>query len=90
MTIQLSYKYSDLDEDHQFGLEFIGATKYDEIYIRWVYFYLGLHTTKKPSLYPFKNGTLYKTYKHCNDAERQAKLILNAINKQLKAGHQRP
>ena len=81
MTIQLTYKYSDLDEENQFGLQFFDI-EHCETYIRWVYFYLGhFMGGEYIRLYPFASGKVVKNYKFCNDAKRQATLIFNAIKK---------
>ena len=90
-TVEITYKYSKLDKGKQFGLVFNYPIGH-ETYIRWVYFYMGEYFNKKKiSLYPFDigNSSYYKdkikkkTFKHCNNAERQAKLIVNHINKIL-------
>jgi len=80
MTIELSYKYSELDKCHQFGIEFKDLQGW-EIYARWVFFYLGVNFGKRHRLYPYNVGKVIKEYKNCNDAERQAKLLYNRITK---------
>ncbi len=81
MKIELSYKYSDLDKEPQFGLVIEGVK---EVYARWIYFYIGVHIgTKKQTIYPFKRGRILYSYKYLNDAERQGLLIVNKIKKQL-------
>jgi len=86
MTIELSYRYSKLDKTHCFGLVF-NATENYETYIRWVWYYLGQQLVKKPRnvrIYPFNyNGKVLKNYKFCNDAQRQAVLLSNAIKRRL-------
>ncbi|WP_250476111.1 hypothetical protein, partial [Caballeronia sp. GAFFF1] len=76
--------YSHIDNQHQFGLVFNDVKGYDETYIRWVYYYLGVNLgIRNFRLYPFQLECKYKVYKCCNDAQRQSKLIVNAINKKL-------
>jgi hypothetical protein len=86
MKIELSYKYSQLDKEPQFGLMCEAESIWDEAYIRWIYFYLGeFFGGKRPRIYPFtiNEGRILKNYKMCNDAKRQARLIFNKINKTL-------
>jgi hypothetical protein len=86
MIIELTYKYSELDKDKQFGIVFHNVYPPQENYVRWVYYYLGLMIgEKKPSIYPFamRGAKIKKEYKYCADAERQAKLLTNCINKLL-------
>ncbi len=78
MKIELSYQYSELDKNHQFGL--VLEDEYYQPYFRWVYFYLGKYLSDNVRLYPFNVGKVLKNYKWCNDAEKQAKLIANKIN----------
>jgi hypothetical protein len=85
MSIELSYKWSDLDKKHCFGLDFTNLP-FGETYIRWVWYHLGqLMIAKKQNvlILPYKpgNSKVYKNYKYCNDARRQAALLANAINK---------
>jgi len=81
MKIELSYKYSELDKQHQFGLVIDGV---QENYSRWVYFYLGKHLgIKEPSIFPYKVGEVLYDYKYLNNAEKQGSLIANKIVKQL-------
>lgn len=83
MKIELSYKYSELDNRNEYGLVLEGENY--EMYFRWVYFYIGMFLNKKVTLYPFTlkkhKGRLLKSYKFLNDAERQARLIANRIIK---------
>ena len=87
MQIRLTYSFSLLDNEHQFGIEFIDDQPYHNLYIRWVFFYLGMYLEKKKiPIYPYSIGIkTFKQYKNCNDAKRQAMLIVNAINKKLKS-----
>jgi hypothetical protein len=91
MTVELSYRYSGLDKTHCFGLVFNATAGY-EIYIRWVWYYLGQQLIKEPGnlrLYPYnENGKALKKYKYCNDAKRQAILLGNAIKKTIKNNNQ--
>lgn len=83
MTIRLTYKYSNLDKEHKFGLTFMQGEAY-EAYIRWVWFYLGERlANRKFALYPFdlNDGKILKEYQFYNDAEKQAKFIANKILK---------
>jgi hypothetical protein len=86
MKIILTYEYSHLDNNHQFGLEFKDA-EYCDVYIYWIWFYLGSLLSEIVNhghdirLYPFESGNVIKEYKFCNNAERQAKLIANRILK---------
>jgi hypothetical protein len=63
-----------------------------EIYIRWVWYYLGQELIHEPDnlrLYPYnENGKALKKYKYCNDAKRQAILLGNAIKKTIKNTNQ--
>ena len=85
--IELSYRYSNLDKSHCFGIVFVSQQSYCEIYIRWVWYYLGKELISKPKdviIYPFNyESKVIKKYKYCNDAKRQAVLLANAIKKQL-------
>jgi len=80
MKIELSYKYSNLDNEPQFGLVIEGVP---ETYARWIFFYIGRNLNIKPTIYPFNIGKVLYSYKFCNNAERQALLIVNRIKKQL-------
>lgn len=84
MTVEISYKYSDLDKEPQFGLVF-KDTFHCEDYIRWVWFYLGgLLDRKGYTIYPYHfSSKIIKKYKYCNNAKRQAMLISNAIKRKL-------
>lgn len=87
MTVELYYKYSVLEKRKEFGIVFTDDRFYEQ-YIRWVWFYLGHHGMKNVSIYPYnihrvESKNPYKVYKNCNDAERQAKQIVNAINKMI-------
>jgi hypothetical protein len=86
MKIELSYIWSDLDNEHQFGLV---SEDVPTVYNQWVWFYLGvfLGMEHKYVLYPFsmlgnwRQGKILKSYKLHTDAERQARLIANRIIK---------
>lgn len=83
MKIELSHIYSKIDKRHEFGLVFQDVEMM-QVYIRWVYYYLGAEfgEPKRVVLYPFavgKNKPI-RTYKFYNNAQRQAKLIINSIN----------
>ena len=87
MTIKLTYEYSKLDKVKTFGLTFKEHNNY-QLYIRWIYYYLGVFLGKKTMkyrLYPFdiQQGKLLKEYKFCNDAQLQALLIANKIKSKL-------
>jgi hypothetical protein len=91
MEIELTYRYSELDQRKEFGLIFITDKNYYETYIRWVYYYLGVYLgERKFPLFQFSlmnhylKGVKTKKYKYCNNAKLQAKIITNAINKYLK------
>lgn len=86
MIVELTYSYSKLDKVHQFGIEFKDENPYMQNYIRWVFYYLGaFYGENRPSIYPFSlnNVKPFKKYKFCNDSKRQARLVVNAINKKL-------
>lgn len=89
MKIELTYEWSELDKHHSFGIVFLESIPSNEIYIRWVYYYLGtMFKDKRPVMYPFsllgnKNGILIKEYKDCNNAERQAKLLFDKMKSTL-------
>jgi hypothetical protein len=85
LQIKVSHKYSELDKAHQFGIE-IQDNQSSDIYIGWVWFYLGAylyHYTEKVDfrLFPYNVGTVSFTYQFCNDAQRQAKMIANRVIK---------
>jgi len=85
---EITYKYSDLDKEHQFGIEQIGNMP---IYNSWVWFYLvELFAGNKPRIFPYKlmahgfeKVKILKTYKFANDAKQQAKLIHGCIIRKL-------
>lgn len=79
MKILLSYKYSELDKRPEWGIEIIDGENY-EIYVRWIWWYLGKANI---SVYPYSVGSIVKEYKYCNDAKKQAQYIINRINKTL-------
>lgn len=80
MKVRLTYKYSELDKEHQFGLTFTEYSEVYEMYVRWIYFHLGrLLGNDKITIYQFDSGKVVKEYKYCNDAERQASLVFNKI-----------
>jgi hypothetical protein len=88
MKINLSYKYSDLDKCHCFGVDFEN-TEFRDAYCHWVWYYLGVYLGKIKSfnLYPYSQtnspmyGKVLKTYKSSKGADEVAKLIVNRINK---------
>jgi hypothetical protein len=81
MKIELSYEYSELDKEPQFGLVIESV---QEDYARWIYFYLGRHLgIKEPAIFTYKIGEVLYDYKYLNDAEKQGLLIANKIVKQL-------
>lgn len=80
MEISVSYKYSELDKRQEFGIEILEVKGWEQ-YINWVYFYLGAYFKNHPHIYPYKVGKVIKVYKNCNDARRQAQLIVNKIEK---------
>lgn len=86
MTFELSYRYSHLDNEHQFGIVVNNNT--DEVYVRWIFFHLGaFKKLHEITIYPFSlvkdfKGKVLREYKFCNDAERQAKMIAKRIIKQ--------
>jgi hypothetical protein len=78
MKIELSYDYSFLDKERQFGIEIYGL---DETYSRWIFYYLGCRFGQRINLYPYHIGKTVKNYKYCNNAIRQANLIADRIIK---------
>lgn len=86
MTIKLSYIYGDLDKTYCFGVVFNDAEG-EEIYIRWLWYYLGQELMCVPDnfrLYPYNlGGKILKNYKYCNNAKRQASLLADAIKRKL-------
>jgi hypothetical protein len=88
---EITYKYSDLDKEHQFGISFAKDLQNWTTYNQWVWFYLGeLFAGKKPRFYGCSLQNLgigkvkiLKTYQYCNDAKRQAKLIHGCIIRKL-------
>jgi len=86
MTIELSYRYSELDKIFCFGLVF-NDHQNSETYIRWVWFYLGQELIKVPNnfrLYPYNyDSKVLKNYKYLNDAKRQAIVLANAMKRKL-------
>lgn len=87
MTIEVSYRFSHLDKTHCFGIVVHDAENW-ETYVRWVWYHMGEKMGKVPKnfrLYPYNyESKILKTYKNCNDAERQATLLVNKIHHQLK------
>jgi len=85
LEIKLYIKYSELDKEMQFGLEFENAENYTG-YIRWIYFHMGKYLgLNKDTIYPFKlDSAKIIKYKYCNDAIRQAKMIVHQIQKHRK------
>lgn len=87
MTVEIYYKYSELDKEPQFGLVILDENYTHKHYVNCIWYYLGyfLEGKNKPAIYPFVpwgwEGVKPKIYKDCNNAERQAKLIANYINK---------
>jgi len=93
MTIEISYRFSELDKEHHF---FIRTKPTDQTniyawetqYINWIWYYMGKANVKTKSvrIYPFSdhNKSKIKSYKFCNDAQRQARLLVEFINRNLK------
>jgi|688.fasta_scaffold368256_5 hypothetical protein len=85
---EITYKYSDLDKEHQFGIEQIRNAP---IYNAWVWFYLGeLFAGSKPQIYPYKlmahgfeKVKILKAYQFANNAKKQAQLIHGCIIRKL-------
>lgn len=86
MTIELSYRYSDLDKTFCFGLVF-NDHQNSENYIRWVWFYLGQELIKAPDnfrLHPYNyDSKVLKNYKYLNDAKRQAIVLAKAMKRKI-------
>lgn len=87
MKIELTYKYSELDKKHQFGIKTTGD-EYSKTYINWVWFYLGMMLPPRVNytIYPLNlnDGVLIKEYVFANDAQRQATFIVTRIKTKLK------
>ena len=90
MEIELTYRYCKLDKVHEFGIDIINQNDRSMAYYYWVWFYIGKHLKKEDfMLYPWSRNhhhdskVLYR-YKYCNDAERQAKMIVRKINSTMK------
>ena len=47
MEIELTYKLSHLDNEKQFGIKIIDEREIHQIYIRWVFYYLGVYLGEK-------------------------------------------
>ncbi|MFA5297870.1 MAG: hypothetical protein WC389_06635 [Lutibacter sp.] len=90
--IYLYYKFSDLDNEHQFGIH--NGNNISDVYVVWVWFYLGKYLANNKvnilksgfCLYPYSlfEGKVIKSYKCNGSAKTVAKLICNAIKKKLK------
>jgi hypothetical protein len=88
--VNFYYRYSDLDEVHEFGVVDNGC---GEIYLTWVFFYLGVYLGREFKeeirLFPYKVYVWekpIKTYK-INGAEKCAKYISMRIIKILQSVH---
>jgi len=87
MEIELTYRFSELDKEHQFGIVILNQRDFTENYFRWMWFYMGVYLgEKRPAIYPYSigketyfKGKNLKKYKYCNDANRQAKLLCRRI-----------
>ncbi len=86
MKVKLSYRYSELDKEHQFGvtLEENNKEHYQNMY-QWLWFYLGAYLGKdrKVRIYPFALDKTLKGYNY-NDAKKIAGWICNRIEKKVK------
>jgi len=83
IKIELYHEYSSLDRCHQFGIvtENLNGSLFIENYIRWIWFHVGKAVQlKNVRIYPYAVGKLLYSYKFCNDAERQGKMIAKRIN----------
>ena len=83
IKIELYYEYSSIDRRHCFGIvtENLNNTEFIKNYIQWIWFHIGVNLQNKNTrIYPYKVGKLLYSYKFSNNAERQAKLIVNRIN----------
>lgn len=83
IKIELYYEYSSIDRRHCFGIvtENLNNSTFNKNYIQWIWFHIGVNLQyKNTRIYPYKVGKLLYSYKFCNNAERQAKLIVNRIN----------
>jgi len=79
MNVKLYHKYSELDKEHQFGIE-----AESEIVLAWVFYHLGFLgiDSKKIWIAPFKgyDMKLIYTYK-TNGCDKIARFIFKKINK---------
>lgn len=83
IKIELYHEYSSIDRRHCFGIvtENLNNTEFIKNYIQWIWFHIGVNLQyKNTRIYPYKVGKLLYSYKFSNNAERQAKLIVNRIN----------
>ena len=87
MEIRLYKEYFHVDGHVNFGIVCDYKEGY-ETYLRWVWFHMGkelvntvVNVPGYPAVYPFKIKKLVYAYKHCNNAERQGKMIAKRIIK---------
>ena len=86
MKITLTYEYSKLDKQHQFGV----STERINVWTQWIWFALGRHLKgKKVHLYPYEVGRVIKEYEENKTriypatfyGKELAKIILKKLKK---------
>jgi hypothetical protein len=83
MQVDLYYKYSTIDKQHEFSI-----SCEDESFLAWIFYHLGALSAKEKKwwryIYPYRLNyhRHVKTYKIGN-AETVARLIYNRIEKQI-------
>ena len=89
IKIELYYEYSSIDRHHCFGIvtENLNNSAFYKNYIQWIWFHIGFNLKyENARIYPQKVGKLLYSYKFCNDAERQGKMIADRIKSYGLAG----
>ena len=82
LQIKLYHQYSELDKEHQFGVV-TESNEYWNSYINWIWFYMGKKLgSKNYAIYPCSIGDAKpkRIYKNCNNAIKQANLLVNAMD----------
>jgi len=89
IKIELYHEYNEVDSCHCFGIvtENLTNSAFNKNYIQWIWFHIGFNLKyENARIYPYKVGKLLYSYKFCNDAERQGKMIADRIKSYGLAG----
>jgi hypothetical protein len=83
MKVEITYQWSELDKNHQFGISLKEGE--NNIHYNWAWYYLGKFMAdikpKNIAIYPYSVGKQIASYKY-HDANKIALLIRNKIIKQ--------